>query len=89
MRLRSYSSHPPAHCQHRTVRGRADHISARTGLEIISATSIDVTNEMMLILETPKVAVSSGPFGNVVGVQLLGLIQSSSTGFRFQVALPA
>jgi hypothetical protein len=57
--------------------------------KIISATSMSIANEMILLLETPKVAVSLGPFGNVVGVQLLGLIQSSSTGLRFQVALPA
>jgi len=44
---------------------------------------------MSVILETPNVAVSLGPFGTVAGVQLLAAPQKPSGGLRFHVALPA
>ena len=51
--------------------------------------SMDPVTATAVVLETPKVAISFGPFGTVVGVQLAGLLQSLSTGSAFHVALPA
>src|SRR5262249_47122441 len=57
------------------------------GLKTMLFTSIDAVIETSVVLETPKVATSFGPFGTVAGVQLAGLLQSLSTGLAFQVAL--
>jgi len=40
-------------------------------------------------LERANVAVSAGPLGTVLGVQLAAVFQSSVAGLAFQVALPA
>ena len=40
-------------------------------------------------MEDANVAVSSGPFGTVLGVQLAAVCQSLVAGTFFQVALPA
>ena len=45
--------------------------------------------EILVVLETPKVAMSAGPLGTVAGVQLAAMFQSLFVGFRSQVALPA
>jgi hypothetical protein len=42
-----------------------------------------------VVLEIPKVALSDGPSGTVVGVQLAELDRAPEMGLRFQVALPA
>ena len=42
-----------------------------------------------VLLEEANVAVSAGPFGTVVGVQLVAVNQSPVAGLAFQVALPA
>src|SRR5262245_21111557 len=59
------------------------------GLKTTLFTSIDTAIETSVVLETPKVATSFGPFGTLAGVQLAGLLQSLSTGLAFHVALPA
>lgn len=41
------------------------------------------------MLEMPNVAVSSGPLGKVVGVQLVTVSHKRVIGLRFQVALAA
>ena len=42
-----------------------------------------------VVLDKPKKAVSAGPFGTVVGVQLAALFQSPEAGLRPHIALPA
>jgi len=56
---------------------------------MIPSTSVAGPIETSVIFETSKVAVSSGPFGTVFGVQLVAMFQSPVTGFKPQVALPA
>src|SRR5437773_12025904 len=46
-------------------------------------------DEMSVLVETSKVAMSPGPFGTVLGVQFAAVCQSPLVGLRFQVALPA
>jgi hypothetical protein len=52
-------------------------------------TSVFAELERPTMLETPKVAVSEGPFGTEAGVQLMAVFQSLLEGAEFQVALPA
>ena len=52
-------------------------------------TSVFGLSEMLVVVETSKVAVSNGPLGTLFGVQLAGVFQSPEVGLRFQVALPA
>ena len=58
-------------------------------LKTIPLTSLAVESETLVMLETPKVAVSLGPSGTLFGVQLRAVFQSPLVGLRFQVALPA
>src|SRR5215813_2004879 len=44
---------------------------------------------IVVIVEGPMVAISSGPLGTVAGTQFSGVYQSSLTGLLLQVALPA
>src|SRR5690242_12849424 len=55
-------------------------------MPLISTVSARNTSRMS---ETAKVAVSAGPLGMVLGVQLAAVFQSPLVGLRFQVALPA
>ena len=59
------------------------------GLKTMLFTSIEAVIETSVLLETPKVAISFGPFGTVAGVQFAAVFQSPLVGLRFQVALPA
>ena len=54
-----------------------------------SLTSVLADVETLVLLEVAKVAVSAGPFGGLLGVQLVALFQSPVAGVAFQVALPA
>jgi hypothetical protein len=58
-------------------------------LKVIAFTSAPAEIEIAVILDWPNVPTSFGPFGTVFGVQLAGLFQLLSTGFKFHVALPA
>jgi hypothetical protein len=58
-------------------------------LKTMLLTSVLAENETLVVLETPKVAVSLGPLGTVDGVQLPAVFQSPLAGLRFQLALPA
>jgi hypothetical protein len=53
------------------------------------STSVSVERATAVVLETSKVAVSSRPFGTVLGDQFVAVFQSPLVGLRFQVALPA
>ena len=61
------------------------------GLKVRPATKMGPPPEVEIevVLETLKVATSVGLFGIVAGVQLAAVVQNSSMGFKFQVALPA
>src|SRR5438067_10071445 len=59
------------------------------GLNTMPLTSISVVTKTSVWLERTNVAVSAGPLGTVLGVQLLAVFQSLVTGLAFQVALPA
>ena len=52
-------------------------------------TSVFAVSEMLVVVETSKVAVSNGPLGTVSGVQFAGAFQSLLVGLRSHVALPA
>jgi hypothetical protein len=52
-----------------------------------SFTSLE--SEIPVVVERPKVAVSSGPLGTVSGVQFVAVFQSPLAPYVFQVALPA
>ena len=58
-------------------------------LKTMPLTSVAAESETLVMLETPKVAVSLGPLGTVDGVQLPAVFQSPVAGLPFQVALPA
>src|SRR5436305_1188696 len=58
------------------------------GSKIMRSTSSTGPAVTWVRFEIPKVAMSSGPLGTVVGVQLVAVLQSPLVGFRFQVALP-
>src|SRR5712691_5339060 len=45
--------------------------------------------EIAVVFEAPNVAMSDGPLGTVLGVQLAPVFQLPFVGFRFHVALPA
>ena len=60
------------------------------GLNTIPLSSISNAKISMFVrLEDANVAVSAGPLGTVVGVQLVAVNQSPVAGLAFQVALPA
>jgi hypothetical protein len=59
------------------------------GLKKMPLTSVSSDTETLVELETPNVAVSTGPFGTVTGVQFVGVFQIPLPGSRFQVALAA
>jgi hypothetical protein len=63
--------------------------ASATGLKTIPSTSTGAERETSVIFEASNVAVSSGPLGTVLGVQLAAVFQSPLVGLRFQVALPA
>src|SRR6266481_6125228 len=63
--------------------------SLASGWKTMPLTITSVENDKLVILDGPKVAVSPISSGTVGGVQLVGLFQLLSTGFTFQVALPA
>src|SRR6266496_2327770 len=52
-------------------------------------TSVSTTMSMLVRLEDANVAVSNGPLGTVLGVQLAAVNHSPLAGLCFQVALPA
>src|SRR5437762_11892405 len=56
-------------------------------LNTIPLTSIGPESEILVMLDVLKVAVSTGPLGTVLGVQLSGSFQSPLTGLVLQVAL--
>ncbi|MBA3831569.1 MAG: hypothetical protein H0X34_06695 [Chthoniobacterales bacterium] len=45
--------------------------------------------EIAVIVETPNLAVSAGPLGTVLGIQLAAVFQYLLAGFASQVALSA
>ncbi len=51
------------------------------------STVVAVDTEIPVRLETAKVATSVGPFGTVVGIQLLAVFQSLLPGLSCHVAL--
>ena len=52
-------------------------------------TAIFAEIETFVVLERANVAVSAGPLGTVIGVQLAAAFQSPEPGLRSHVALPA
>jgi len=52
-------------------------------------TSVLAERETDVLLEVANVAVSGGPLGTVVGVQLAAVFQSLELGLVFHVALAA
>jgi hypothetical protein len=59
------------------------------GLNTMPLTSVGAAMMGRLLLEVAKVAVSAGPLGGPLAIQLAALFQFVSTGVAFQVALPA
>ena len=59
------------------------------GLNTMPLTSALNAMKGLLLLEDANVAVSAGPLGTVVSVQLVAVNQSPVAGLAFQVALPA
>lgn len=59
------------------------------GLKTMLFTSIRSARAIFTIFETPNVAVSAGPLGTVIGVQLVGVFQSPVAGLGSHEALPA
>jgi hypothetical protein len=59
------------------------------GLKTIPLTCVSPSGATNLVLEVAKVAMSFGPFGDVAGVQLVGVLQFPVAGRAPQVALPA
>jgi hypothetical protein len=59
------------------------------GLKTIAFTSTRNAITTSMTLETSKVAISSGPFGPVVGLQFVVSFQTLIPEFEFQVAFPA
>src|SRR6266496_1186837 len=53
------------------------------------STSVFAEMETLVICENAKVAVSAGPLGTLVGVQLSGVFQSPEVGSNFHSALSA
>ena len=62
---------------------------APPGLKTIELTSVGSLGVIALRCEVAKVAMSAGPFGTVLGIQLAAVFQSPLVGLRFQVALSA
>ena len=58
-------------------------------LKTILSTWMLPDKDILVVLETPKVAMSAGPLGTVAGVQFAEVFQSTESGVVFQVALPA
>ena len=52
-------------------------------------TSVFAEIETLVVFETANVAISAGPLGTVIGVQLAAVFQSPEPGLRSHVALPA
>src|SRR5438094_5194657 len=55
----------------------------------MAPTSTLLERSMSIWLLVPNVATSPGPFGTVLGIQLVAVFQSPVAGFRAQVALSA
>ncbi|PYK26559.1 MAG: hypothetical protein DME59_07430 [Verrucomicrobia bacterium] len=58
-------------------------------LNTIELTSVGSVGVILLRCEVAKVAVSAGPFGTVLGIQLAAVFQLPLIGLALQVALPA
>ena len=52
-------------------------------------TSVFAEIETLVVFERANVAISAGPFGTVIGVQLAAVFQSPEPGLRSHVALLA
>ena len=59
------------------------------GLKTMLSTTVCAENEMSVVFETAKVAMSMGAFGTVFGIQFAAAFQSPLVGLELQVALPA
>ena len=58
-------------------------------LNTIPLTSVTADTKGLVAFEVPNVAVSNGPLGTVIGLQLLAVFQSPVGRLSFHVALPA
>ena len=58
-------------------------------LNTMPATSVLAEIEIAGVLEASNVAVSAGPLGTVLGIQLVAVFQSPLVGFKVHAALPA
>jgi hypothetical protein len=52
-------------------------------------TSVFTEMETLVVFERANVAISAGPFGTIIGVQLAAVFQVPEPGLRSHVALPA
>ena len=52
-------------------------------------TSVSSEMETLVVFERSNVAISAGPLGTAIGVQLVAIFQSPDVGFRFHWALSA
>src|SRR4029077_20748886 len=58
------------------------------GVNVTPLTSVFSEIERAVVLDKSKKAVSDGPFGTVVGIQLAPVFQSPEPGLRAHIALP-
>jgi len=56
-------------------------------VKVMVLTSVFAEMETLVVFERPKVAISAGPLGTVIGVQLAAVFQSPEAGSRSHCAL--